>query len=238
MIDDYRAVLPLPKGRFFARSRVRRPLWTQQCGPFGRYDPSELPVILAAALPHRRFRGFPLREGLAAPPDLPLRQRTNLVLDLTAADVRFGYGKTLRKKLRRHPQAELHPVEIGVVAEAYHPTVGEKNGLSWRHYSPLIDLAQASAAGYNPELLGLSDSAGRLLAAGFFPAYGGRCLNLFAASTPAGYQHDGMARLLAAVIDRRRAAGDHLFDFEGSDLPGVATFFRQFGPEERPYLTF
>ena len=73
-----------------------------------------------------------------------------------------------------------------------------------------------------------------LLAAGFIPFHQGRLINLFAASTELGYQREGMARLLVALIEAYRGEG-RLLDFEGSDLPGVAEFFRSFGPEERPY---
>jgi len=45
-----------------------------------------------------------------------------------------------------------------------------------------------------------------------------------------------MAKLIDAEIDHHFEEAS-LYDFEGSDIAGVADFFRGFGAVERPYQT-
>ena len=198
--------------------------------------------MLNAIPPRRRPRSFPLAAGVPhdlIPARFPITDRTNLVLPLAAPgakDPTAGYGKTLRKKLRRHPGDRLTPATPDDVIATYRAEVGKRIGLRKSHYATVRRLMTVSAPGFTPNLFSLVNEAGEVLATGFFPTYRGRTINLFGASTPAGYRADGMARLLHAVIEHRRAAGDHNFDFEGSNLPGVAAFFRSFGPREEPYI--
>ena len=239
VLDDYSAVLPLPRGRWWrAWTQVQRPFFTQQCGPGGRRNPATLSALLNAIPSRRRPVDFPLAEGLS-PESIPTRftasPRTNLVL-LLDDDPTKSYHKTLRKKLRRYPTPSLEPIDPAMITDIYREAVGERVGLQAKHYRAISRLMQLNQPGLHQLLVGLRNEEGELLAAGYFPSYRGRTINLFAASTPAGYRQDGMARLLDAVIRHRRDAGDRLFDFEGSDLPGVAEFFRSFGGEERTYL--
>ena len=55
-----------------------------------------------------------------------------------------------------------------------------------------------------------------------------------AASTKEGYKQNAMAVIIDSII-REYAGRDVLLDFEGSDLPGVASFFSGFGASRRKY---
>lgn len=242
ILDDYRLVLPLPTGRsvFWLRWVARAP-FTQQCGPFGEYHPGDLQRLLEHLPARIRGLDLPLRHGVPAeevPPAFRTAERTNLVLDLspTPDTIRAGYGKTLRKKLRRYPNVFLQPSDADAVVRVYRRSSGEKAGLRPHHFRRMRTLIEAALERHHGNLWQVVDPTdGTLLAAGFFPEYKGRIINLFAGSTPEGYAREGMARLLDAIVSRY-AGTDTLLDFEGSDLPGVGNFFRAFGPANRPYL--
>lgn len=242
VVDDYRLVLPLPKGKSLGRvAQVQRASFTQQGGPFGQLRSGDVHDILHALPPRYLSFQLPLQEGIV-PTDVPsgfsTRTRTNYILDLspTYEEINLGFNKVLRRKLRRNGPATLSPAEPDLIIELYQNSVGTKAGLQPKHYRWIRQLMVAAQANESAVLCRLDDPENGCLAAGFFPWYQGRLINLFAASSPAGYQHEGMARMLVALIKQHRGAGC-LLDFEGSDIPGVAEYFRSFGPERRQYLT-
>lgn len=241
VFDDYRAVYPLPRGRFWGRyTQVQRPFYTQQCGPFGEVRVGDV-ADLFTALPSL-VRSFiaPLSENAAAeevPTDRTAKLRTNLVLELspTAEELTASYHKRLRQHLRSYGPVQLAPATPSLVLDTYRTNTAPRAGTTEPQHQAAEQLMIATAQRGAARLFRIDDEDG-LLAAGFLPTYRGRTINLFAASTAAGYKKQGMARLLHAVILHDQAPGN-LFDFEGSDHPGIATFFRQFGGSERPYLT-
>lgn len=240
VVDDYRLVLPLPRGKSFGRwTQVQRPVFTQQCGPFGQPRPGELAEILRS-LPGKYLSfDLPLSEWFPDP-ELPagfaVRERTNYVLDLAPAydDIHQGFHKVLRRKLRRNGPATLSVADPATIIELYRGSAGQKAGLKPKHYRRIAAIIDAASANCAAVCCRLDDEQDGFLAAGFFPFYRGRLINTFAASTPAGYTREGMARMLVELIKTHGGPG-HLLDFEGSDIPGVAEFFRSFGPVQRNY---
>lgn len=241
ILDEYRVVLPLPvKRSVLGVLQIHRAPFTQQSGPFGDVRVGDLTKLLSA-LP-RRVLSFelPLSENVAisqVPEAYSSRSRTNLVLDLSPPlnELRAGYGKTLRKKLRRYDGGSLENTSAEAVISIYRASSGQKAGLSAKHYRQVEKLMKAAEEQDSGKCYAFVGATGETLAAGFFPHYRKRVINLFGGSTPAGFQHDGMARLLDAVIAEHRGT-NALLDFEGSDIKGVGNFFRSFGAVERPYL--
>lgn len=249
VFEDYRAVMPLPKEPFsfrkplssWAQPQVQRAFFTQQTGPFGDVHPGDV-TDLFAALPAKitSFK-LPLTENTSAaeiPTAFATELRTNYVIDLSPnlEAIQAGYHKDLRRKLRKHGPASLLPADPEMVLDNYRKQIAHKAGLKTKHFTcarALIKAALHHDAGFCYQVLSEDQE---LLATGFFPHHKGRIINLLPVSTPAGYQREGMALLLDEVIKKHRGPG-HLFDFEGSDLPGIAKFFGYFGPEKRPYLS-
>jgi len=240
VIDDYRLVLPLPCRSFFGRfTQVQRAPFTQQSGPFGDLQKGDL-TALTAALSRFRSAQLPLSERFTRaqlPSQLNFRPRTNLVLNLSPAyaDIKGAYHRALKRKLRKYNSVQLSSSEPELIIDLYRESVGSKAGLKPRHYRRIRSLMEAALRHQAGLLIRADDPEEGLLAAGFFPFYRDRLINQFVASSPIGYQFEGMARLLDALVQAYRGPG-RVLDFEGSDIPGVATFFRSFGPEEREYL--
>lgn len=241
ILDNYRVVFPLPLRRSFGSlKQVQRAAFTQQGGPFGLLQPRDASTLFSAIPPTVLSFEMPLVSSVATqeiPQNFSHRQRTNLTLDLSPAypSLLASFSKTLRKKLRRYPAPQLSTASITTILEVYRGSSGKRSGLKLSHYQQIQNLMEAFSARDMGHFYQLTASEG-LLAAGFFPEHRGRIINLFAGSTPLGLQHDGMARLLDAVIQQHQGAG-RVFDFEGSDIPGVRDFFRSFGPKNTPYLS-
>lgn len=181
---------------------------------------------------------IPLSErtlGQAVPNGFTQRERLNYVLELTDdyEVIHSGFHKILRRKLRRNGPARLSPAKPEAIIELYAASAGLKAGLKPKHYRWIEAIMRAALANDAAICCRLDDDDG-YLAAGFFPFYRGRLINTFAASTQLGYKQEGMARMIVELIKQLRGPG-RLLDFEGSEIPGVAEFFRSFGPVERNY---
>jgi len=241
VMDDYRVVLPLPRGRSFGRlTQVQRAAFTQQGGPFGQLLPGDTERLLSALPKTVLSFKLPLRERLELTGSFGKRKvyaRNNLVLPLTGnmASLRANYSKSIRRQLKKTSSVQLSTVSIDLVIDLYRATAGPKAGLKAMHYEAIRRLAAACLSRKFAYCYRIDDESHGLLAAGFFPSYRGRIINLFAASTEAGYQLGGMATLIDALVGRHFGQAQ-LFDFEGSDVPGIADFFRSFGAQPRPYL--
>jgi len=239
IMDDYRLVLPLPRGKSFGRfTQVQRPSFTQQCGPYGTQLPGDVEVMLSALPFGVQSLKLPLGERTLSqqiPSSFINRERVNYVLDLTDEyeAIHKGFHKVLRRKIRRNGPARLSPIAPKAIIELYAGSAGLKAGLKAKHYR-LVEAIMLAALANNAAICCRLDDDNGYLAAGFFPFYRGRLINLFAASTPLGYKYEGMARMIVELIKIHRGP-DRLLDFEGSEIPGVAEFFRSFGPEERNY---
>ena len=241
VLDDYRIVLPLPYShRLGSIRRVASAPFTQQCGPWGNPSVKDTRTLFTAIPGSVVSVDIGGREGLAAPA-IPTTfttvERTNLILDLGRPheDVRRGYHKSVRRKLRK--AGNEHRLRSGDASEAietFRSHAGLKAGLRDKHYRAIVRLIEACTDRGVGRIYALDDQDGALLATGFFPMYRGRAINIFPASTPLGYRRDGMIRLLDGIF-ATGMAGCHTFDFEGSDDPGIARFFRNFGPIDRPY---
>lgn len=257
VLDDYRAVMPLPREPFSFRRpfsswaqpwllsgtevQVQRPFFTQQCGPFGGLRPGDINELFANLPNGLPPLTLPLTENALTtevPTEYTLEFRTNYVLDLSPEleTIRAGYHKDIRRKIRKHGPATLLAADPDLVVDNYRKEIGPKAGLKAKHFTCARTLVKAAIqhdAGYCYQL---QSENGELLATGFFPQHRGRIINLLPVSTPIGYQREGMAMLIDEVIKRHHGPGN-LLDFEGSDISGIAKFFSYFGPEKRPYLT-
>ena len=242
VLGNYEAVLPLAfRFHFGPLGWVARPPFTQQLGPFGQFSPARIGEFLDR-IPRGYFApGYALRHGLQSdgfPPRFSPSVRTNLVLDLGASNSarRAGYSKNVRRDLRQQGGVVLHTIAPADLLANYRMHLGEQVGLKPHHYTILTNLIRACLERGVGRCYRAGDAAGgELLGVLFQVRWRGRQINLLTASTPLGKKTAGMARALDAVFEEARAAGVQLFDFEGSELPGVARFFRRFGAVERNY---
>ena len=242
VLDDYRVVLPLPYAQRLGPIRkIRRAPFTQQCGPWGNPTAEDTRALLAAIPRIMVAVDIGCREGLTPlshPESFTSTERTNLVLDIGRPyeEIREGYHKSVRRKLRKaEGNSRLRLGTAMEAVETFQPHAGRKAGLKDKHYRMLRRLVQACSDRAAGRVYALTRENGDLLATGFFPTYRGRAINLFPASTPLGYQSDGMIQLIDGVI-KTEFADCHTFDFEGSDQPGVARFFEGFGPVNHAYF--
>lgn len=245
--DDYKRIFPLPWNRkLFGLPQIYQPAFSQQLGLFGEgVKPNELSTFLEA-IPCRFLRTHLMlhaheASGLLQAIPGRMRWKMNLVLPLnrTYEEIQFGFSKSLRKRLRKAEQ-QLRLQEGGSVEDLvdfYRQELQTKVGLSVKHYQLAGRLFQELLQRDMGEIYQVLGQQDQVVCLGIFIKTPKRIINLFGASNQAGREAYAMHFLLAKVIEKY-AAQPLLFDFEGSEIPGVAAFFRSFGPEEQPFFAY
>ncbi len=167
-----------------------------------------------------------------------LRKRTNYVLSLEPAyeALRRKYSLSHRRALKKSAGLifEEEALELSTFLSLHRKYVGKRAGLSRRAYAKWGQLIREIKARDMGSLVSVRTPDGKLAAAAFILHSHGRII--YQGGYAVGEQKalNPMHALLDTLI-RRHAGSKLLLDFEGSDIPSVAEFFRRFGAEARPY---
>jgi hypothetical protein len=241
--EDYRAVMPLTHGQKYGVDYLYQPFFTQQLGVFSDPEPSsELMKGFVSAIPenYRYVRiqfnsGNKLNHG-----DFTLTSRKNFLLDLTpsALQITAGYHRNCRRNIMKALQAGLS-VKSGPGPAQFAGFIKQHLDKKLTHtgknfYPSLFRITQASIQNGTGEIAGIYSHTGELLAAGWLVTALGRCLFEVCASTPKGRENQAMYLLVDHMI-RKNAGAGLIFDFAGSNSPGIAYFNAGFGAKATYY---
>lgn len=243
VMEDYSAVMPLPVGRKFGYPYIYQPYFTQQLGIFSgeRADPIMTAAFLEAIPPEFRYVRLHLNFANLLPIGIrEFTSRKNYQL-LLAADPLVLAGN-YRRNCRRNIQKAVHEgLTVGpgpgatVFSHFIRQHLDHQLGRVPAHiYPTLAHLITAAQDHGISEINGVYDIRRELVAAGWFVITRERCLFMVCASTPQGRNASAMYLLVDDMI-RKQARSVSLFDFTGSNLPGVAYFDSGFGAGETFY---
>jgi hypothetical protein len=235
---DYEAVFPLPVKRKWGMAVVYQPFFCQQLGLFAPTDFSLGYREFLNAIPRRFLRvNLQLNPGFSLPE--ALGRRTNMLLNLNRpySEIAAGYNADARKNLRKCNDAGLRIETCGEFAEAialYKDVWGHLNPVLKPHHYHAF-LSAFNALQNKSEAICVRASLGETLLAYAIFLRSPNYLHYVCAAPTAEGRRLGV---MHAVIDHmaHAFAGQNLhLDFEGSEIPEVAAFYRKFAPEEEPY---
>lgn len=238
---DYEAVFPLPVKRKWGIPLIYQPFFCQQLGLFAPEDFAFGYADFLRVIP-RKF----LKTGLHLNPAFPLpenvRLRCNLLLNLQKPyhQIYEGYNADARKNLRKCTEAGITVDTCNDFAAAvslYREVWGLLNPvLMEQHYQSFYNACMALQM--RAETICLRACLGdEVLAYAIFLRSPQYLHYVCAAPTAAGRK----LGVIHAVIDHvtESFAGQNLYlDFEGSEIPDVAAFYRKFGATEEQYGVF
>jgi hypothetical protein len=243
VLDDYAAVMPLTGKRKLGIDYLFQPYFTQQLGIFSplRLTQADTGQFLASIPGFFKYIDIclnaankPLGDGFT------FTARQNYQLDLSASYIYLA--NAYHRNCRRNIQKAIHgglEVKRGpspaIFTRFIHQYLDNKLvALRKSFYPLLLKVTSASLQHNNGEILGVYARDGSLLAAGWFLNGAGRCVFEVCASSESGRENQAMYLIVDQMI-RNLAGTGVIFDFAGSNLPGVAYFNAGFGAYKQIY---
>ena len=236
---DYDAIMPLTWNRKYGFSYLYQPVFTAQSGLFAK-DQSGLHLIdkfIGEAKKHFKFCEIHLNYD-NKPAGCILRANYILKLDNAYLEIRKGYKRRLLENLE---ESGIHSLSY-IHSDDYLPTIflfrheyGKRfPHVKIKHYKRFEQLCNEM---FNRNMLfvrQVKDFSGNLLSSSIFFKDQRRIYNIMSVTLKSGREKRSHFYLVDQLI-REFSAHNLVLDFEGSELPGVAEFYKKFGSQLHPY---
>ena len=231
---DYKRVMPLPfNKKLFGMRQVYQPVLSQQLGVFGNDISSGEVERFVGQIPGiYRYIHLTLNHKNQAQG----KPRTNLVLDLSndVSTLQSQFSSSLRKNLRKCDMYRLEETgDVCQTVDLYQKELESKVGLGSKNYQLIQGVLRVAVDRKKAKIFTVYRD-NEVAGSGAFLTSHNRVINVFGASKPNSQFPHAMAFLLSEVI-KLHSSKSLIFDFEGSDIPGVRSFFQSFGPVQENY---
>jgi hypothetical protein len=239
VVNDYKAVMALPWRKKIGIRYYYQPAFIQQLGLIGEADKDIVASIESFCKYGDMFFNYTNWELTTK---LNTAPKVNLVIDLSKGyeSISANYKKDLIQNISKAEK------------ENFQYSGENKAGLAIEMYRLFYEarMPHVSKTDYNnfKQLCIKLESAGmcftrqvtkddELLSIGLFLKDEKRIYNLMNTTTDIGRQKEANPFLLDAVI-KEFSNHNLFFDFEGSDIPGVKSFYEKFGAVNQPYFHY
>lgn len=241
--DDYVRVLPLPYRKKFGIHYIYQPFFTQQLGLFSLSAlNAEIVGVFLDAIP-KRFRRIEMNLNQHNKADSSrFRQAPQLNHELDLIHpyeaISKGYSENLRRNLKKASGAGL-TVAKHAKPESVVQLFRENRGKEFGHlrepdYRRLLKMVYQCNHKGMADIRGIYDETNQLLAGAFFIRSHKKATFLFSGLSAEGREKAAMPFLIDAYL--REHSNKHLtFDFDGSNDPNLARFYKSFGAREIIY---
>lgn len=246
VLGDYEAVMPLTWKKKLGIHYLYQAPFIQQGGIFFK---DKLPVKLMRSFMEMASSKFKFAEFTVnyqnlidwKQEDLKQNLRNNFILQLGSGykNIYSGYNTYIRQRLNRLKKFSLqykhstdHPGAIKLYKELYHDRM---SSLSDKDYTQFSKLCKYYLKNDRVISRHVYNSDGKeLLASVLLLKDDNRIYNIISCILPKGKKLLANYFLYNELI-REFADEDIIFDFEGSDIPGVSYFYNKFARENQQY---
>ncbi len=243
--NDYSWVLPLTHRRKLGFTYLYQPAFTQQLGVFAK--PGVLvPWTDILVCMQQQYSFCEVNWNFTTPAEalkeVITSTATNLIVDLSASFdvIASGFSKDLQRNVKRATRfgfAYEPTSDYATCIKLYHlhygsriPHVIEKD---YKAFHRVCTHAAQNGMLYCRQAI---NEQGDVLAIALLLFDGKRLYNMMNTTTELGRKTEANHFLLESII-REFSGRNMLFDFEGSDLPGVKRFYEQFSQVNQPYYS-
>jgi len=243
--EDYAAVMPLTRNEKWGIQYLYQPFFTQQLGVFFKSRQTHQEVInFIRAIPKSyRFIDINLNsKNQFEHLDFKLRKRRNFILPLDKPydKIAKGYDKHCLRNVKKAKKFNhlIKPAEPSEIIEFYKKYKGlETKNVGKEDYAMLERLCKEAGKQKMMMAYGVHNDNEELLAGGLFLLSANRVIYLLGTASEKGKESRAMYALMDYML-MQRCGFQVVFDFEGSEIPGIARFFKGFGAEKETYYKF
>lgn len=241
VLGDYEAIMPLPQRVKRGLQYCYQPFLTPVLGIIGNELREDIIQAFLAAIPSKFcLWDISFQRDIQLPKTFgPLIPRSNYVLHLDKPYEALynAFHRNILQGIRNAEKHQLRVVQdipiqrvIDICAVQYPRVMKVETGA----FNSVE--AFAASAPQQVHTYGVIHPDGRLLASAAFLKFRNRAYYWLVGNPPEGRSMGASAFLLNAFITHH-AGTNWVLDFEGSDQPGVAAFYRKFGAQPEPYTT-
>lgn len=232
ILGDYCGAIALPRAKKLIFKSLYQPNFVQKCIWFGQSlsVQSEEHLILLITT-HFSIIHFNTNLNIGHS-----TERTNLVLNLNDGidSVRANYSRSLKRNLKKASNSIVVSSETNCneVINLYKKVWGGLNHqLNDSHYDVLLRLAQDRPKNF----VCMSASVQSECLAGILLVKGKNRLHyILGANSANGKKENALSYLLDAAFKDFASTG-YIFDFEGSSIPNVKSYYSSFGASDEPF---
>ncbi len=232
ILGDYDAVFPVVYRRKFGLiPYIYQPVFCQQLGVFGK---SHLPVDdFIAHIP-----GYFLRIHLQIHGSSGIPKRAHALPNYVKKaphQWEKDLNKDAQKNIRKLQKLEVYYTQtrdLGIITKLYDGAWGKKAGLKWPKHYLAFELACSSLLSRDMIYACIAQQKNQILGAAIFLKGKNRLHYVCAAPTENGREIGIMHGIIYHVMEH---FPNYDVDFEGSQIPSVASFYKKFNPQNEPY---
>jgi hypothetical protein len=242
ILNDYEAVMPLTHHTKLFIAYLYQPYFTQQLGIFYRTNLSHETILnFIHAIPAKfKFIDINLNEHNEIPRNLfKVKKRKNYLLNLqyTHQALAGGYDEHCKRNIKKAKKNNLliQPIDIALAVAFYQKYKGDASQqLDNSDYQRLVQILVAAEHRKLVIARGVYNAQMELLAVGIFVILKGRMIYLLGGASEQGRETRSMYLLFDDLI-LHFSEHPMVLDFEGSEIPGIARFFKGFGAQKKSY---
>ena len=240
VLDNYQAVMPLPWRKKYLLKYIYLIPWVQQLGLFSK---KELQEELIDSFLNRIPKKFKLIEMfLNSQNQIENRSitiRNNFILKLNKPykDIYRNYKKGRKSDLKVAQKSELLIQEVNnasKIIELFINIKSKKVDRRENDYLVLNTLVKKLVTLNKVKIYETYNSKNEFLGGAFFAIDDFRIIYLFSSTNKIGREKNIISLIIDKII-REFSESDLIFDFEGSMIDNVASFFKSFGTEIEEY---
>jgi hypothetical protein len=244
VLEDYKAVMPLTFKKKFAIKYLYQPPFIQQLGIFSaqKISAAMFKLFEDQLLKEYSFAEITLNyQNIAGDWKSTTKERTNFVLDLNRSyeELYDNYLPAFTKSLRRIKKFQLQYLPSDNYSSAIDHYENEYSGrLKDFDKSAYANLKKVFAHLYSEGNLFTREvysTSGALLAGVVLMRDAQRLYNIISFITDEGKKLEANYFMYDNII-QEFAGKDYLLDLEGSDVKGIANFYKKMNPVNQPYL--
>jgi hypothetical protein len=244
VIDDYKAVFPLPFKNRVVFKQIYQPFFVQQLGLF--YTDAALANHLHYCVEQipSAFRKMQLQLNTfneMSSSFVKVKQKITHHIDLQHSyeTLLAAYAVNNKRNVKKALKANLNMVSLNTANELIafrkkylaEELAGVQNDNDLERLKKLLEKALSLNKGF---IKGVVDEHNQLLALCFILKSNNLLIYLSAVSSEKGKELNAMSLLIDSII-QQYANTTYTFDFEGSMIPGLARYYKGFGGIEKNF---
>ncbi|MBC7828388.1 MAG: hypothetical protein H7122_11630 [Chitinophagaceae bacterium] len=242
VLGDYEAIMPLTWNKKWGIRYLFQPAFIQQLGIFSPVDISQSLIddFLSELFIHFRFGEITLNYKNEYP---RFQMRSNFIIFLHASydELYSKYRGDAIRNLNRTQKFDINyagDIDLRVALEAYrreyHKKIAGFKDSDYDHFETLCSMAQKNGEVLVRAVVGPEKN---VLAVAVLLQKKKRLCLIQSTTFTEGRKVEANYFLIDRIINEF-SGRDMLLDFEGSDIPGIAHFYKNFGSIDQPYFFF